>query len=117
VVMAVVAAATAAAAAAAATATPAVPEASPGGNRLDHTGTRQHRDTATPRSARHVDFSYSFASFFSRMRHALFAVSRSELSESLMRRTWLIISDGGLAGFDAEAPSLALTIDRGRPVY
>ena len=34
-----------------------------------------------------------------------------------MRRTWLIISDGGLAGFDAEAPSLALTIDRGCPVY
>lgn len=60
-------------------------------------------------------FLIRFASF-SRIRHALFSVSRSELSESLMRRTWLIISDGGLAGFDAEAPYLALTIDRGCPV-
>jgi hypothetical protein len=30
-----------------------------------------------------------------------------------MRRTWLIISDGDLAGFDAKVPSLALKIDRG----
>lgn len=34
----------------------------------------------------------------------------------LMRRTWLIISGGGQAGFDAQVPSLALTIDRGFPV-